>query len=44
MLRRGLELALACDMRIITNDTKVGLPEVNLGIFPGFGGGEGYPQ
>ena len=34
----GLELALACDMRIITNDTKVGLPEVNLGIFPGFGG------
>lgn len=34
----GLELALACDMRIITNDTKVGLPEVNLGIFPEFGG------
>lgn len=34
----GLELALACDMRIIANDTKVGLPEVNLGIFPGFGG------
>ncbi|GAB1611838.1 hypothetical protein HB162lentus_04820 [Mammaliicoccus lentus] len=31
-------MALACDMRIITNDTKVGLPEVNLGIFPGFGG------
>lgn len=34
----GLELALASDMRIIANDTKVGLPEVNLGIFPGFGG------
>ncbi|WP_323702695.1 enoyl-CoA hydratase/isomerase family protein [Mammaliicoccus sp. Dog046] len=34
----GFELALACDMRIITQDTKVGLPEINLGIFPGFGG------
>ncbi|MCE5040319.1 enoyl-CoA hydratase/isomerase family protein [Mammaliicoccus sciuri] len=34
----GFELALACDMRLITKDTKVGLPEINLGIFPGFGG------
>lgn len=34
----GFELALASDIRIITKDTKVGLPEINLGIFPGFGG------
>ena len=36
----GLELALACHYRIAVNDekTKIGFPEVNLGIFPGFGG------
>jgi len=36
----GLELALACRYRIAVNDdaTRVGFPEVNLGIFPGFGG------
>jgi 3-hydroxyacyl-CoA dehydrogenase/enoyl-CoA hydratase/3-hydroxybutyryl-CoA epimerase len=36
----GLELALACHYRIAVNDdkTRVGFPEVNLGIFPGFGG------
>ncbi|GLQ56901.1 3-hydroxyacyl-CoA dehydrogenase NAD-binding domain-containing protein [Devosia nitrariae] len=36
----GLELALACHYRIaIANDkTRIGFPEVNLGIFPGFGG------
>lgn len=36
----GLELALACDYRIVLNDTKIkiGLPEVKLGIHPGFGG------
>ena len=36
----GLELALACDYIIALNtpDTRVGLPEVKLGIFPGLGG------
>ena len=36
----GLELALACSYRIAVNDdkTRLGFPEVNLGIFPGFGG------
>jgi len=36
----GLELALACRYRIAVNDdkTRIGFPEVNLGIFPGFGG------
>ncbi|HVX80793.1 MAG TPA: 3-hydroxyacyl-CoA dehydrogenase NAD-binding domain-containing protein [Devosiaceae bacterium] len=36
----GLELALACHYRIAVNDerTRVGFPEINLGIFPGFGG------
>ena len=36
----GLELALACTYRIVTDDakTKLGFPEVRLGIFPGFGG------
>lgn len=34
----GLEMALACDYRVMSNQTKVGLPEVKLGIYPGFGG------
>jgi len=36
----GFELALACHYRVAVNDekTRVGFPEVNLGIFPGFGG------
>ncbi|MGB3338875.1 MAG: 3-hydroxyacyl-CoA dehydrogenase NAD-binding domain-containing protein [Devosia sp.] len=36
----GLELALACHYRVAVNDdkTRIGFPEVNLGIFPGFGG------
>jgi 3-hydroxyacyl-CoA dehydrogenase/enoyl-CoA hydratase/3-hydroxybutyryl-CoA epimerase len=36
----GLELALACHYRIAVNNdsTRIGFPEVNLGIFPGFGG------
>ncbi len=34
----GLELALACDYRVATEDAKLGFPEVFLGIFPGFGG------
>src|SRR5690606_3522490 len=36
----GLELALACHYRIAVNEdkTRIGFPEVNLGIFPGLGG------
>ena len=34
----GFELALACDLRISTEDAVLGLPEVTLGILPGFGG------
>jgi 3-hydroxyacyl-CoA dehydrogenase/enoyl-CoA hydratase/3-hydroxybutyryl-CoA epimerase len=36
----GLELALACHYRIAVDDdrTRIGFPEINLGIFPGFGG------
>ncbi len=34
----GLELALACDLIFASSSAKVGLPEVNLGIIPGFGG------
>ncbi|MFK8137525.1 MAG: 3-hydroxyacyl-CoA dehydrogenase NAD-binding domain-containing protein [Bdellovibrionales bacterium] len=36
----GCELSLACDYRICTDEksTKIGLPEVQLGIIPGFGG------
>jgi len=34
----GLELALACTLRIASSNAKLGLPEVTLGIIPGFGG------
>lgn len=34
----GLELALTCDLRIASEDAKMGFPEINLGIFPGAGG------
>jgi enoyl-CoA hydratase/3-hydroxyacyl-CoA dehydrogenase len=34
----GLELALACDIRLASTDARLGFPEVGLGIFPGLGG------
>jgi len=34
----GLELALACDIRLASTEARVGFPEVGLGIFPGLGG------
>ncbi len=34
----GLELALACDIRIASSEARLGLPEVGLGIIPGLGG------
>jgi enoyl-CoA hydratase len=34
----GLELALACDIRIAADHAKLGLPEVGIGVMPGWGG------
>jgi len=34
----GLELALACDIRLASTEARMGFPEIGLGIFPGFGG------
>ena len=34
----GLELALSCDLRIASNNSIFGFPEVNIGIIPGWGG------
>jgi 3-hydroxyacyl-CoA dehydrogenase/enoyl-CoA hydratase/3-hydroxybutyryl-CoA epimerase len=41
----GLEIALACDSRVAAEErTQIGLPEVMLGIFPGFGGTTRLPR
>jgi 3-hydroxyacyl-CoA dehydrogenase/enoyl-CoA hydratase/3-hydroxybutyryl-CoA epimerase/enoyl-CoA isomerase len=40
----GFEVALACDMRVMASDAQVGLPEVSLGLFPGFGGTVRLPR
>lgn len=40
----GLELALACQIRIATDNAKLGLPEVGLGIIPGYGGTQRLTQ
>jgi len=40
----GLELALACDLRILVDDAEVGLTEVKLGIIPGAGGTQRLPR
>jgi len=40
----GLELAMACHFRIAGNNAKMGLPEVSLGVIPGYGGTQRLPQ
>lgn len=40
----GLELALACDLRVGTERSRVGLPETKLGVIPGAGGTQRLPR
>jgi enoyl-CoA hydratase len=40
----GLELALACHLRVFASSAKVGLPEVGLGLIPGYGGTQRLPR
>ena len=40
----GLELALACDLRVVGGGAKLGLPETSLAIIPGAGGTQALPR
>lgn len=40
----GLELAMAAHFRVASNTAKMGLPEVSLGVIPGYGGTQRLPQ
>lgn len=40
----GLELAMSCHIRIASDNAKMGLPEVSLGVIPGYGGTQRLPR
>jgi enoyl-CoA hydratase/carnithine racemase len=40
----GLELAMACTLRIVSEDARLGVPEVKLGLLPGAGGTQRLPR
>ena len=40
----GLELAMSCHFRVASENAKMGLPEVTLGVIPGYGGTQRLPQ
>ncbi|MGM9927821.1 MAG: enoyl-CoA hydratase [Bacillus sp. (in: firmicutes)] len=40
----GLELAMACHIRYVTHSAKLGLPELQLGLIPGFAGSQRLPR
>jgi enoyl-CoA hydratase/carnithine racemase len=40
----GLELAMACHMRICSDRSRLGQPEINLGVIPGWGGTQRLPR
>ena len=40
----GLEMALACDLRLVAHGAEVGLPEVTIGLVPGGGGTQRLPR
>lgn len=40
----GLEMVMASDVRIVADNATLGLPEINLGIFPGAGGTQRFPR
>ncbi len=40
----GCELALACDIRVASKKSMIGIPEVTLGVFPGFAGTQRLPR
>ena len=40
----GFELAMACDIRIASEKSKLGIPEVTLGVIPGFAGTQRLPR